>query len=89
MVDVNPEIFDNPTLGQAANGPFLDLIEAQMNEDRDAKIEGRMPQKLTRDNCYPGYVTPPKTPSFNIGISADVIIPPGSPDCSQVNGCEQ
>ena len=79
MVDVDPTIWDNPTLGQAANSPFLDLIEARMNEKRDAEIEGRSPRELTRRESYPGYVKPSNLSSFDTGIDT-VESPVGSPD---------
>lgn len=56
MVDVNPEIFNNPTLGAAANGTFLDVEEAQYVENRAAKVEGREPRIATREESYPGFV---------------------------------
>ena len=79
MVDVNPDIFNNPTLGQAANGQFLDMVEAEMNEKRDAEIEGREPRELRRRENYPGYVKPKTLSSFDTGITT-VESPMGSPD---------
>jgi hypothetical protein len=79
MVDVDPTIWDNPTLGQAANGQFLDMVEAEMNEKRDAAIEGRKPRELMRRECYPGYEKPKTLSSFDNGIAV-VESPTGYPD---------
>lgn len=79
MVDVNPDIWSNPTLGQAANGEFLDMVEARMNEQRDAAIEGREPRELMRRECYPGYEKPKTLSSFDTGIAV-VESPTGYPD---------
>lgn len=72
MTDLDPEIWNNPTLGAAAKNPRLDVIEAQEIEDRAAKIEGREPLEVVAENDYPGW-TPPvdertgTTPSnFNV-----------------------
>lgn len=58
MTDVNPEIWDNPTLGAAAQNENLDRLTKQQIEDRSAKIEGREPREVTHDNNYPGWQPP-------------------------------
>lgn len=55
MTDLDPRIWDNPTLGAAANGVFLDVVEAQQIENRRAEIEGREPLIAIRDDRYPGF----------------------------------
>lgn len=45
----------NPTLGAAANGVFLDVMEAQINENRAAEVEGRPARIAKRDQRYPGW----------------------------------
>lgn len=56
MTDLNPEIWDNNTLGEAAQNPNLDQITRQEQENRSAKIEGREPRTIVVENTYPGYV---------------------------------
>lgn len=58
MTDLNPEIWDNPTLGAAAQNENLDRLTKQAIEDRSARIEGREPREVVHDNNHPGY-TPP------------------------------
>lgn len=80
MVDVNPAIFDNPTLGQAANGVFLDVLTAQQDENRRAGIEGREPRILTRVNNHPNVPVDICLPSMDNGIRfADVETPTSPP----------
>jgi hypothetical protein len=55
MPDLDPEIWDNPTLGDAATNPRLDQIERQQIEDRAAKYEGREPREIVVENTYPGW----------------------------------
>jgi hypothetical protein len=54
MVDLNPEIWDNPTLGEAATNGFADEKELQAIEDAAAKREGREPWIAKRLHRYPG-----------------------------------
>ena len=68
MVDLDPEIWNNKTLGAAANGVFLDVLEAQAAEDRAAKIEGRPAETAYRENRYPGFVD-----ETNSGQTSDVL----------------
>lgn len=55
MTDLDPEIFDNPTLGAAAPNENLDRLTAQQIEDRAAKFENREPREIIIENTYPGY----------------------------------
>ncbi len=55
MTDLNPEIWDNPTLGAAANNSRLDVLEKQQQEDRNAKLEKREPREVVVENNYPGW----------------------------------
>ena len=48
MTDLNPEIWQNKTLGSANNLPFLDEVSAQIIENRDAKAEDREPEVMER-----------------------------------------
>lgn len=76
MVDVNPAIFDNPTLGKAANGVFLDVLTAQQDENRRAEIEGREPRMVTRVNDHPAFAPDVFLPSHDTGLRfADVETP--------------
>lgn len=63
MVDVNPEIWNNETLGDAAHNERLDRLEKQQHEDRSAKLEGREPREVVVENTYPGWApeTNPRT----------------------------
>lgn len=53
-----PECLSNPTLGAAANGVFLDVMEAQVIENRRAEIEGRNAQIAKRDFRHPAWIRP-------------------------------
>lgn len=55
VTDLNPEIWDNPTLGAAAQNENLDRVTKQAQEDRSAKLEGREPREVVVDNTYPGW----------------------------------
>lgn len=49
------KLWANPTLGAAANGVFLDVMEAQLNENRAAEVEGRPARIAKRDQRFPGW----------------------------------
>lgn len=49
------KLFSNPTLGAAANGVFLDVMEAQQNENRAAEAEKRPARIAKRDQRFPGW----------------------------------
>lgn len=61
MTDLNPEIWNNETLGDAAHNERLDRLEKQQHENRAAKLEGREPREVVVENTYPGW-TPPAAP---------------------------
>lgn len=54
MVDLDPEIWNNPTLGLAATNGFADEMELQAIENAAAKREGREPWIAQRIHNYPG-----------------------------------
>lgn len=53
--DTIPVALSNPTLGAAANGVFLDVMEAQIEENRRAEIEGRPARMAKREARRPNY----------------------------------
>lgn len=55
MTDLDPEIWENETLGAAANNENLERLEKQIHEDRAAKLEGREPREVVVDRTYPGW----------------------------------
>jgi hypothetical protein len=55
MTDLDPEIWENDTLGAAAPNERLDRLERQQIEDRAAKFEDREPREIVVDNNYPGW----------------------------------
>lgn len=63
MTDLNPEIWNNPTLGRAANNLRLDVLEKQEKENRHAKLEGRKPRTVYAENDYPMYEVEKNRPS--------------------------
>lgn len=85
MVDVPKTIWENKTLGSAANGRFLNVIEAQQDEIRDARIEKRMPRTAVRtENGEVAFVnTPPRAPVRPERTPAreglDGVLRPGTP----------
>lgn len=58
MTDLDPEIWENKTLGAAAPNENLDRLTKQQQEDRAAKFENREPREVVIDNNYPDW-TPP------------------------------
>jgi hypothetical protein len=54
MVDLDPEIWNNKTLGEAATNGFADEEELQAIEDAAAKRENREPWIARRLHRYPG-----------------------------------
>lgn len=61
MTDLDPEIWNNPTLGAAAPNERLDRLEKQQIEDCAAKFEDREPRDVVVDNTYPDW-TPDVSP---------------------------
>lgn len=55
MTDLDPAIWENETLGSAAQNTRLDVIEKQELENRNARIEDREPRPVVVDNDYPGW----------------------------------
>jgi hypothetical protein len=55
MTDLNPEIWNNPTLGKAAHNERLDRLEKQQHEDRAARLENREPREVVVENDYPDW----------------------------------
>lgn len=55
MTDLDPEIWENRTLGAAAQNENLTRLEKQQHEDRQARVEGREPREVVIDNTYPGW----------------------------------
>lgn len=53
MTDLNPEIWENKTLGRASKNQRLDVLEAQQIENRSAELEGRTPRKVVAENDHP------------------------------------
>lgn len=66
MVDLDPRIWDNPTLGAAVNLPFLDELEAQQTEDYAARVEGRAPRKVVHYPRHPEFMIGELTVPSNI-----------------------
>jgi hypothetical protein len=52
MNDIDPNIFNNPTLGQNGHLPFLDEKSEQETENMRAKAEGREPRTVLRRDRY-------------------------------------
>lgn len=63
MSDLDPEIWNNPTLGEAANLERLDVRTAQDAENRAAKLEGREPLEVR--SIHPGVHDFNKVPLAN------------------------
>lgn len=58
LSQTNPELFENPTLGEATTAPFLDQVEAQKREDFNARHAGREPRTVVALNRIPGKFKP-------------------------------
>lgn len=63
LVDTNPELFENPTLGEASPTRFLEEVEAQKVEDWQARIEKREPGVAVREVRYPSLMPSHTVPS--------------------------
>ena len=55
MTDLDPEIWNNPTLGAAAQNENLDRLTKQEQENYSAKRENREPRKVVNENTYPDW----------------------------------
>lgn len=71
----NPELFENPTLGEASPTRFLDEVELQKIEDRQARIDKREPAIARREVRYPTM-----TPSHSVPSSIKDEVKLISPD---------
>jgi hypothetical protein len=64
LIKTNPELFENPTLGEANPTTFLEEVELQKNEDRSARLEGReQPLIARREIRYPTVMPSGTVPS--------------------------
>jgi len=63
MTDLDPEIWQNKTLGAEGAGPFLPELEKQQIEDSNARREGREPKVVEYLNRYPKFVESGSVPS--------------------------
>jgi hypothetical protein len=52
VTDLNPEIFNNPNLGDNNHLPTLDAVEMQKIENLQAKTEGRIPRQVRYNARY-------------------------------------
>lgn len=85
MTDVDPKIWENPTLGAVGAGPFLDEVEAQAREDYNARREGREPLIAYHRDRYPKYAELNVSSTVStytmlrpeeVPVEGEVIIPP-------------
>ena len=63
LVNTNPDLFKNPTLGEANPTVFLDEVELQNIEDKAARFEKREPSVARRAVRYPTYMPSGSVPS--------------------------
>jgi hypothetical protein len=63
MTELDPEIWKNPTLGSATTNAYLDEVEAQTIEDRNARIDGREPKIAVHFPRYPQLAESGSVPS--------------------------
>lgn len=63
LVNTNPELFKNPTLGEANPTTFLDEEVAQNIEDKQARRDKREPLIARREVRYPVYAPAHAVPS--------------------------
>lgn len=73
MTDLNPEIWENETLGKAAATERLDRLEKQQHENRNARIEDREPREVVVENDFPGYVQPVNPRTGTVPSNAQVV----------------
>lgn len=55
MTDLDPEIWENKTLGAAAGNENLERLTRQQLEDRAAKLEDREPREIVHENTHPDW----------------------------------
>lgn len=75
LSQTNPELFKNPTLGEANPTVFLDEVEKQNIEDKAARFERREPAIARREVRYPTLM-----PSHTVPSSAVPVVNMISPD---------
>jgi hypothetical protein len=75
LSQTNPELFSNPTLGEANPTVFLDEQEKQAIEDKAARFEKREPSVARREVRYPTLM-----PSSSVPSSVQPVINMVSPD---------
>lgn len=63
MTDVDPKIWENPTLGSVGAGPFLPEVEKQSIEDYNARKEGREANTVEYVHRYPALTESRTVPS--------------------------
>jgi hypothetical protein len=63
LVNTNPELFENKTLGEANPTVFLDEQELQNIEDKAARFEKREPSVARREIRYPTLMPSGTVPS--------------------------
>lgn len=68
MTDLDPKIWENPTLGAAGAGPFLPEVEAQLAENKNAREEGREPRTVEYVHRYPKYLPSGCVPSVQCDV---------------------
>lgn len=75
MSDHDMNVFNNPELGQNGTSPFLDEIEAQLQENRNAELEGRLPRRVIPRQRFGEYA--------NSHIVGPLELGDGVPDVSE------
>lgn len=73
MTDLDPAIWDNETLGKAANNERLDRLEKQQHEDRNARLEDREPREVVVDNDYPDWIPEVNPRTGTVPSNAQVV----------------
>jgi hypothetical protein len=73
MVDLNPEIWENETLGKAAHNERLDRLEKQQHENRAARLEDREPREVVVDNDYPDWTPEVQKRTGTVPSNAGVV----------------
>lgn len=83
-----PAALSNPTLGAAARGVFLDVMDAQLAENRAAEIEGRPARIAKRDNRHPGWTPPNGISSLHTDVTFGTHFDDGEPVIAPQGGPE-
>ena len=85
MTDVDPKIWENPTLGSAGAGPFLPEVEKQSIEDYNARKEGREANTVEYVHRYPALTESRTVPSI---VNDFVVTDPNGEVIEQVPATE-